>query len=121
MTAGEALYGFFSGFGIPAYPNTEVPEDAVFPFLTYSMSMGAWGQTVSLTVQLWYHTQSEAEPTAKAMEIHDAIGLGGKQLGCDRGSIWLRMGNPWCLSLAQEDDKTVKLRQMNIDATWHTL
>lgn len=35
MTKGEALQKFFSGFGIAAYTATSVPEDAIFPWLTY--------------------------------------------------------------------------------------
>lgn len=34
MTATEALYKFFSGFGLPAYPDTAVPQDTVMPYLT---------------------------------------------------------------------------------------
>lgn len=121
MTAGETLHQFFSSFGIPAYPETEIPEDTAFPFLTYSVSMGVWGQNTSLTVKIWYHTDSEAAPTAKAMELHDAIARGGVQLSCDRGSIWLRPGNPWLINGAHEGDRSIKLRQMNIDAAWNTL
>ena len=31
MTKAAALHEFFSGFGIPAYAPSAVPDDAVFP------------------------------------------------------------------------------------------
>ncbi len=72
MTKDEALYRFFSGFGIPAYPDTAVlnengEPDVVLPYLTYTPVFDAWGgEPVSLTVNLWYRTESEAVPNAKA-------------------------------------------------------
>ena len=70
MTKDEALYRFFSGFGIPAYPDTSVlnengEPDVVLPYLTYTPVFDAWGgEPVSLTVNLWYRTESEAVPNA---------------------------------------------------------
>ena len=113
MTATEALYQFFSGFGLPAYPDTAVPHDTVMPYLTYSVSTGGWGDMpVALTCRLWYHTAKEAEPNAKAEEIARAIGRGGVQL--------LR-GEPWCINAAHENDQSIKLRQLNISAIFNTL
>lgn len=36
MTKNEAIYRFFSGFGLEAYPTSSVPEDVIFPYLTYA-------------------------------------------------------------------------------------
>lgn len=63
------------------------------PYLTYSVSVGGWGDMAnSLTVKLWYHTEKEAEPNAKAEEISRTIGRGGIQLPCDTGTVWLMRG-----------------------------
>lgn len=124
MTKAEALYSFFSGFGISAYASSSVPDDAVFPWLTYDLSTSAWdgdnGGEVSLTVNLWYYTTSEAVPNAKAEEISKAIGLGGKLLPCDEGYIWLKRGSPWCQSLHDESDSNIKRRYINITADYFT-
>lgn len=122
MTKAEALYSFFSSFGIPAYASSAVPEDAVFPWLTYDLSTSAWESgEVSLTVNLWYYTTSEAVPNAKAEEISKAIGLGGKLLPCDEGAIWLKRGSPWCQSLHDDSDSMIKRRYINITAEYMTL
>lgn len=121
MTKAEALYAFFSSFGIPVYASSAVPEDAVFPWLTYDLSTSAWESgEVSLTVNLWYYTTSEAVPNAKAEEISKAIGLGGKLLPCDEGAIWLKRGSPWCQSLHDDSDSMVKRRYINITAEYMT-
>lgn len=63
MTKDKALYAWFNGFGIPFYPTTSVPENFIFPWGTYELVTSAWEDgEVSLTVNLWYRTESEAVP-----------------------------------------------------------
>lgn len=121
MTKDKALYAWFNGFGIPFYPTTSVPEDSGFPWGTYELVTSAWdGGEVSLTVNLWYHTESEAIPNAKAEEISEAIGFGGVTIPCDDGFVWLKRGSPWCQSLRDEADATIKRRYINITAEYMT-
>ena len=123
MTKDEALYRFFSGFGIPAYPDTAVlnengEPDVVLPYLTYTPVFDAWGgEPVSLTVNLWYRTESEAVPNAKARELSEAIGYGGVRLRCDEG---LKRGAPWCQNLSDETDLAIKRRYINVTAEYMT-
>lgn len=122
MTKAAALHQFFSGFGVPAYAASSVPDDAVLPYLTYELVTNAWdGGEVGLTVNLWFHTESEAIPNAKAQELSEAIGLGGKILPCDGGYIWLKRGSPWCQSLSDETSPTIKRRYINVTAEYLTL
>lgn len=122
MTKAAALYQFFSSFGIEAYTSTSVPDDVTFPYLTYELITSAWeGGEVGLTVNLWFRTTSEAVPNAKAEELSQAIGLGGKILPCDGGYIWLKRGSPWCQSLSDETDRSIKRRYINVTAEYLTL
>lgn len=126
MTKDKALYAFFSSFGIPAYPDTAVlnengEPDVVLPYLTYTPIFDAWGgEPVSLTVNLWYRTESEAGPNAKAQELSEAIGYSGKMLKCDEGFIWLKRGSPWCQNLSDETDPAIKRRYINMTAEYMT-
>lgn len=121
MTKGEALQAFFAGFGIPAYAATEVPGDADLPYLTYAPVFAAFGEgEVSITVDLWYRTASEAEPNAKAQQLADAIGRGGVLLPCADGYIWLKRGSPWCQSLRDDTDPKIKRRYINVTAEYLT-
>lgn len=122
MTKAAVLHQFFSSFGIPAYVVSSVPDDVIFPYLVYELAVSAWEEgAVSLTVNLWYHTESEAIPNAKAQEMSEAIGLGGKIIRCDGGAIWLKRGAPWCQSLTDEVDRSIKRRYINVTAEFFTL
>ena len=72
MTKGAALQQFFGQF-MTAYATNAVPDDVTLPYLTYDAVFDAWGGgAVSLTVNMWFHTTSEAVPNAKALELSDA-------------------------------------------------
>lgn len=121
MTKAAALHQFFSSFGMSAYAAASVPEDAVFPYLTYELITSAWeGGEVGLTVNLWFYTESEAIPNAKAQELSKSIGLGGRVIPCDGGYIWLKRGSPWCQSLRDEASPTIKRRYLNVTAEYFT-
>ena len=122
MTKEQALHKFFNSFGIDGHKNTHVPDDPAFPYLTYDTPISSFGEDpVSITLNLYYYTDSEAAPDAKAEEIRKAIGMGGVLLNCDGGAIWLKWGTPWCQSLVDDTNKTIKRRYINITAEYLTL
>lgn len=121
MTKEAALQSFFENF-LPSYAASAVPDDVEFPYLTYELITSAWEEgEVGLTVNLWYYTTSEAAPNAKAREMSEYIGLGGVQVPCDGGTIWLTRGSPWCQSLTDSADAQVKRRYINITANYNTI
>lgn len=121
MTKEAALQAFFQRF-LPSYAASAVPEDVKFPYLTYELITSAWEEgEVGLTVNLWYYTTSEAAPNAKVREISQAIGMGGVQVPCDGGSIWLKRGSPWCQSLTDDTDPRIKRRYLNVSTEYHTM
>lgn len=120
MTKDKALQAWFGTF-LDAYPASNVPQDVTFPYLTYDLITGAFDSgEVSLTVNLWYYTESEAVPNAKAQEMSDAIGRGGKVLPCDGGFIWVKRGSPWCQSITEESDPNIKRRYLNVTVEYLT-
>ena len=121
MTKGAALQSCFDGI-MTAYAASAVPDDATFPYLTYDLITSAWdGGEVGLTVNMWFMTTSEKEPNAAVDKLSKAIGLGGVQLQCDDGIIWLKRGSPWAQSLTDETDKTIKRRYINVTAEYLTI
>ena len=122
MTKEQALHQFFNSFDIIGYRTTAVPDDVIFPYLTYDAPVSSFEEDpVSITLNLYYYTDSEAVPDAKAEEIRKAIGIGGKLLYCDGGAIWLKWGAPWCQSLVDDTNKNIKRRYMNITAEYLTI
>lgn len=122
MTPEAAVYTFLSSFGIPAYAASSVPDQATFPYLTYDLVLGEWGQPeVNMPVNVWYRTDSEALPNAKVREISKAIGMGGVLLHCDGGALWLKKGSPWAQAMTVEgEDEKVKRRYININIEFMT-
>ena len=121
MTKQEAIQNFLSKFDLPAYASTSVPDNVVLPYLTHDITTGAWGEGEhSITVNLWFYTESESVPNQKADEIARAIGLGGVILPCDGGGIWLKRGSPWCQPLREETDDKIKRRYINMSAEYLT-
>ena len=123
MTPEAAVYTFLSSFGIPAYAASSVPDQATFPYLTYDLVLGEWGQPeVNMPVNVWYRTDSEALPNAKVREISKAIGMGGVLLHCDGGALWLKKGSPWAQAVTVEgEDEKVKRRYVNINIEYLTI
>ena len=119
MTPEAALHSFLDSFGIPAYAASSAPDqtEREFPYITYSLAVGAWDSgPLSMSVDVWYRTESEAEPNRKVREIGNAIGLGGITLPCDGGMLWLKRGRPWAQALViGEEDAMVKRRYLIIE------
>lgn len=121
MTKAAALLNFFKGFGIDAYPDTSVPEDASFPYLTYSPIFDSYrGEEIFIPVNLWYRTTSEKTPNDKAQEISKFIGMGGRIVLCDEGALWIKRGSPFVQSMVAGDDNTLKRRYINITVEYIT-
>lgn len=113
MTKEAAIQAFFSSFGWTAYPHTDVPDDAVYPWVTYELTVGGWGEQAGITVNLWDYSDSNTAVNAKAQQMSEYIGMGGRLIQCDGGAIWVKRGSPWCQSIREENDRA-KRRYINI-------
>lgn len=124
MTKFQALYRFFSSFGIPAYEENSFYAGNVtpeFPYITYNISTSAFQDgEITLNPSLWYRSTSWKEPEGKASEISAAISIGGVQITCEDGYIWLKRGNPFYISMGDESDKFIKRIYFNIIAEFLT-
>lgn len=114
MTKDAALYQFFNNFGIEAYPKNKVPDDTIFPWMTYELSIPGFGNTAEITCHLYYHTESEDVPNSKAEDICASLRHGGKMILCDGGALWIKTSSPEWYSSADEEDSTVQHRIINL-------
>lgn len=120
MTPEAAIYQFMSSFGIPAYASAATPSDAEFPYITYDLVLGDWlSGEVNMSVNVWYRTDSEAEPNAKVRQMAERLGLGGVSVPCDDGILWLKKGSPWAQAVRVEgEDDKIKRRYVNINVEY---
>ena len=120
MTKAAAIYQFWSAFGLTAYEENTVPEDAAFPYITYQVVTDSFGYDVALTASVWYRSTSWKEANAKAQEISNVLSRGGVTLACDGGIIWLRRGVPFAQSMGDESDDLIKRKYINLVAEFMT-
>lgn len=89
-----AVYEFFGSFGIPAYDQNAVPDDAQLPYITCYVQEPEWGRQASGYAQVWYRTKSRAMVNAKTDEIVRAIGDQGYKAKTNSGYVLIRPETP---------------------------
>lgn len=119
MNKEQALQSFWSSFGIPAYDETTVPDDAKMPHITYSVITDSLDNVVNLNASLWYYSTSWAEITRKKDEIAEYVGVGGKVIKLDNGYAWLCRGVPFAQRMVDTNDMVRRI-YINIQAEFLT-
>ena len=120
MTKAAAMYQFWNSFGLTAYEENTVPDDAKFPYITYQLVTDSFDREVPVTASIWYRSESWTAINAKTEEISQKISRGGKIISCDRGAIWLKRGQPFAQNMDDESDNLIKRKYLNITAEFMT-
>ena len=120
MTKAAAIYQFWNSFGLTAYEENTVTDDASFPYITYQLVTDSFDREIPLTASLWYRSESWTAINAKMEEISQKISRGGKIIPCDGGAIWLKRGQPFAQSMGDESDDLIKRKYLNITAEFMT-
>lgn len=123
MNKSQALYNFWSGFGIPAIDEQSAYDTPTmeklqidYPYISYESAVGEIDEPISLSADLWYRSSSWAEIEAKAAQISDAIGYGGTMVRYDGGAIWLKRGTPPYQRMSAENVFDIRRIHFNISA-----
>ena len=120
MTKAAAIYRFWNSFGLTAYEENSVPDDADFPYITYQLVTDSFCREAMSTASIWYRSEGWTAINAKTEEISQTIGRGGKVVPCDGGAIWLKRGQPFAQSMGDESDDLIKRKYLNITAEFMT-
>ncbi len=113
----KALVAFWSQFSykgtlVPAYFAGMVPNNAEFPYITFSVSRGdAFSQGIN-TAFVWFRRENGESPLPKCAEMLDsiaeAIPYAGKVILADGGrAILYRNGSDWQTYMQDADDPDV--------------
>lgn len=94
INTAQALYEFWSGFGLPAYTVSTVPDEARLPYITYSLTETEPLEPASHYAQVWYRDTGNAALLSKVDEIKSALG-NGVRINCDGGYVVLRPVSPF--------------------------
>ena len=120
MTKAAAIYQFWNSFGLTAYEENSVPDEAAFPYITYQLVTDSCDREIPLAASIWYRSESWTAINAKTEEISQKISRGGKIISCDGGAIWLKRGQPFAQSMVDESDDLIKRKYLNITAEFMT-
>ena len=120
MTKAAAIYQFWNSFGLTAYEENTVTNDAVFPYITYQLVTDSFEREIPLTASLWYRSESWTAINAKTEEISQTISRGGKIISCDGGAIWLKRGQPFAQNMGDESDNLIRRKYLNITQKYIT-
>lgn len=120
MTKAAAIYQFWNSFGLTAYEENSVPDEAKFPYITYQLVTDSFYREIPLTASIWYRSESWTAINAKTEEIIQRISRGGKIIHCDGGAIWLKRGQPFAQNMGDKSDDLIKRKYLNITAEFVT-
>ena len=120
MTKAAAIYQFWNSFGLKAYEENTVQDDATFPYITYQLVTDSFDREIQLSASIWYRSESWTAINAKTEEISHKISRGGKIIACDGGAIWIKRGQPFAQNMGDESDNLIKRKYLNITAEFMT-
>ena len=121
MTKGQAIHNFWSGFGLPAYDESTVPDDTPFPYITYTVSTDSFDNTVMMNASLWYRSESWKDISEKTEEIAAYIvNMFPPTIKIDSGRLYISMGSPFAQRMADESDKKIRRMLLSINAEYMT-
>jgi hypothetical protein len=121
MDKSQGLQSFWETFGIPAYDELTVPDNAVMPYITYSNVTDSLGSPVPLTGSIWYHSTSWEEITKKADQISEYVNvLGFALVKLDNGYIYITKGNPFAQRMSDDSDSMIRRIYINLMAEYLT-
>lgn len=120
MDKWQIIDTFWNIFGVPAYDESSVPDDAGFPRITYQVATGSLSDTLPMTASLWYANSRWVEVSQLADRIGEHIGLGGVMLPCDEGAVWIQRGIPFAQRMSDPTDDTIRRIVLQITAEFIT-
>jgi hypothetical protein len=117
MDKAQAIQSFWESFGIPAYDETAVPDDAVMPYITYSVSTDSLGSVVNMYASLWYHSTSWREISEKTETIAEYIvRMSPPSIEFNGGRLYIAKGTPFAQRMADPSDSMIRRMYLNIQA-----
>lgn len=117
MDRWEALYQFWSSFGVPAYEENSVPDldQVTFPYITYEAKVGGWEEPVACTASIWDESYSWAAADRLSDTIESAIRL-SDPVAYNGGMYRVWIGDtPFSQNMGDPDNDKIKRKVLNVN------
>lgn len=120
MDKAQAIHEFWNCFGIPAYDETTVPDDAQLPYITYNVMTDKLDRIMNLHGSIWYKGYSWEAITKKVDEIAHTLADDGFFIQTlDHGHVWYQQGVPFAQRMTDTDD-AIRRIYVNVQAEFLT-
>ncbi len=118
MDKSQSIHEFWSQFGLIAYDENTVPDDAEMPYITYNVGVGSLGDIIFLSGSLWYSSTSWREITKKADEIEAVVKNNGYYIANieNRGHAFITAGSPFYQRMSDPADNMIRRIYFNLNA-----
>lgn len=117
MDNAQALHAFWNSFGVPAYDENTVPDNAPYPRITYDVVEGSAGASVTSSAQLFDYAKSWATIEGVKQTVNTRLRRGGQAIPTDEGGIWITPGSPFMQRVAGDNDMIRRIL-INIDVNY---
>lgn len=122
MDKGQALFNFWSKFGLPAYDENTVPEDTGERYITYNTVFDSIGNMVNLYGNIWdvnstswEFVSKKAEEIGKAIEEQYPISY-----AIENGRLYIAKGTPFAQRMSDPSSDRVRRIYINLQAEYLT-
>lgn len=119
MDKAQAIHSFWSQFSLPAYDENAVPDDATYPYITYSVVTDSLEYVAILNGSVWYRETTWENASKKADEISESL-KNGDIIEIDHGYIYMYRGTPFAQRMGDEADDMIKRIYFNVNAEYLT-
>lgn len=121
MTNQQALYSFYASFGLPAYDESNVPDDADLKegYITFQKMDGAFEEPVFPTCSLWHRNTSWRKLESVKNDINDRLKHGGVIIATESGRLWIQRGSPFA-QVINENDTSIRRIMINLAVEFMT-
>ena len=120
MNKMQALHKFWSSFGLTAYDEQTVPDNAVMPYITYRVVDDNINHPVQLSASIWYYSSSWAAVTAKSDDIAKRLGYGFAKERFDGGYLYITRGTPFAQRMSDPSDDMIRRIYINLQGEFLT-
>lgn len=127
MNKEQALYRFWSMWGLPAYDELSVPDEKeleeknIKRYITYRTVTGSIDEKVALSASIWDRDTSWKYLSEKVEEIDKALANGGITIRYDNGMMWVCKASPFAQRMTDDSDRDIKREYLNIQAEFFSL
>lgn len=120
MDKAQAVHDFWSKFGIPAYDENSVPDEAQMPYITYNVATDNFDKMLQLNASIWYRSTSWEAISKKADQISKFIGYGYSLQKIDDGYLRIVRGQPFAQRMNDPEDAMVRRMFIILEAEFMT-